>query len=190
MGTQRLIAERYSLVEPLPGSATGIGWHAQDLWSGQLVAITRVPVSGLVGHELRRAYHEIAGEVRVLSGLQHDRLVRAMEVVLDGDDLWVVSELIAGVTMADELARRGAVGPQEVARWGRDVADTLAVAHGVGVAHRNLHAGMVGLAEDGRALLGGFATTVVTLEGLRNGTPVHVAPEVAQGANPSPAADV
>ncbi|MGH3901511.1 MAG: hypothetical protein ACRDTA_25315, partial [Pseudonocardiaceae bacterium] len=116
MGTQRVVAERYSLVEPLPGSATGIGWRARDLWSGQLVAITRVPVSGLVGHELLRAYHEIAGEVRALNGLQHDRIVRTMEVVLDADDLWVAAELLPGVTMADELARRGAVGPQEVAR--------------------------------------------------------------------------
>ncbi len=190
VGTQRLIAERYSLVGPLPGSAAGIGWRAQDLWSGQLVAITRVPVSGLVGDELLRAYHEIAGEVRVLGGLQHDRLVRTMDVVLDADDLWVASELLAGVTMADELARRGAVGPEEVARWGRDVADGLAAAHCVGVPHRNLHAGMVGLAEDGRAVVGGFATTVVTPAALRTGTPVHVAPEVARGASPSPAADV
>jgi hypothetical protein len=60
MRTQRVIADRYSLVEPLPGSATGIGWRAQDLWSGQSVVITRVPVSGLVGHELPHAYQEIA----------------------------------------------------------------------------------------------------------------------------------
>ncbi len=188
MRTQRLIADRYSLVEPLPGSATG--WRAQDLWSGQLVAITRVLASGLVGDELLRARHEIAGEVRALGGLQHDRLARTMDVVLDADDLWVVSELLPGVTMADELARRGAVGPEEAARWGRDVAGGLAVAHGVGVPHRDLHAGIVGLAEDGRAVVGGFVSTVVTLEGLRSGTPVHVAPEVARGAKPSAAADV
>ncbi len=190
MRTQRLIADRYSLVEPLPGSATGIGWRAQDLWSGQLVAITRVPMSGLVGDELLRAYHEIAGEVGVLGDVQHDRLARVREVVLDADDLWVASELLPGVTMADELARRGAVGPEEVARWGCDVAGGLAVAHGAGVPHRDLHAGMVGIAADGRAVVGGFATTVVTPEGLRSGTPVHVAPEVARGAKPSAAADV
>ncbi len=190
MRTQRLIADRYSLVEPLPGSATGSGWRAQDQWSSELVAITRVPVSGLAGHELLRARHEIANEVRVLGGVQHDRLARTMDVVLDSNDLWVVSELLPGVPMADELARRGAVGLEEVARWGRDVADGLAVAHSFGVLHRNLHAGIVGIAEDGRATVGGFATTVVTLDGLRAGTPVHVAPELARGANPSSASDV
>ncbi|MGH3754680.1 MAG: hypothetical protein ACRDRP_18680 [Pseudonocardiaceae bacterium] len=77
------------------------------------MAITRVPVSGLVGDELLRARHEIGGEVRALGGLQHDRLTRAMDVVLDADDLWVASELLPGVTMADELARRGVVGPEE-----------------------------------------------------------------------------
>ena len=190
MRTPRLIADRYFLVEPLAGSAIGGGWRAQDLWSGQLVVTMLVPMSTLVDRELARARHEIASEVRVLGGLQHDRLARAMDVVLKADDLWVVSEPLPAVTLADELARRGAVGPEEVARWGRDVAEGLAAAHGIDVAHRNLPAGMVGLAEDGGAVVGGFATTVVTLEGLRNGTPVHVAPEVARGAKPSPAGDV
>lgn len=99
MHTQRLIADRYSLVEPLPGSATGVGWRAQDRWTGQLVAITRVPMSGLVGDELLRVRHEIGGEVRALGGLQHDRLVRTVDVVLDADDLWVASEPPPGVTM-------------------------------------------------------------------------------------------
>jgi eukaryotic-like serine/threonine-protein kinase len=111
-------------------------------------------------------------------------------VVLDADDLWVASEPLPGVTMAEELARRAAVGLEEVVQWGRDVADGLAAAHGVGVAHRNLHASVVGITEDGRAVVGGFATTVVTPDGLRSGTPVHVAPEVAWGAKPSPASDV
>jgi hypothetical protein len=44
MRTRRLIADRYSLVELLSGSATGSGWRAQDLWSGQLVMITRTLV--------------------------------------------------------------------------------------------------------------------------------------------------
>jgi eukaryotic-like serine/threonine-protein kinase len=190
MRTQRVIADRYSLVEPLPGSATGIGWRAQDLWSGQSVVITRVPVSGLVGHELPHAYQEIASNVRALGGLQHDRVARMLDVVLDTDDLWVASEPLPGVTMADELARRAAVGLEEVARWGCDVADGLAAAHGVDVPHRTLHANVVGITEDGRAVVGGFATTVVTPEGLRSGTPVHVAPEVGRGAKPSPASDV
>jgi eukaryotic-like serine/threonine-protein kinase len=190
MHPQRLIADRYSLVEPMPGSAADLGWRARDLWSGQLVVVTRVPVAGLVGQELLGARHAIAGEVRVLGGLQHDRLARTIDVVLDADDLWVTSETLPGITLADELARLGAVRPERVARWGRDVADGLAVAHGAGVQHRNLHAGVVGIAEDGGAVVGGFASTVVTPDGLRSGTPVHVAPEVARGADPSPAADV
>lgn len=64
MRTRRLIADRYSLVEPLPGSATGSGWRAQDLWSGQLVMITRIPVSDLTDRELARTRHQIVGEVR------------------------------------------------------------------------------------------------------------------------------
>jgi hypothetical protein len=82
------------------------------------------------------------------------------------------------------------IEPPEVAWWGRDVADGLVAAHGAGVLHRNLHAGIVGIAADGQAVVGGFATTVLTPEGLCSGVPVHVAPEVARGAQPSPASDI
>jgi serine/threonine protein kinase len=189
MDAQRLIAGRYSLVEPLPGSATGLSWCATDQWSGQPVVIMRVPVSSLEGDELLRARQEIAREVRVLGGLSNDHLARPLDVVLDAGDLWVASEPLPGVTMAAELARRGMVGPPEVARWGRDVADGLAAAHGAGVLHRDLHAGVIGLVPDGRVVVGGFAT-VVTPEDLCDGVPVHVAPEVAWGAPPSPASDI
>ncbi len=190
MQSPRLIADRYSLIESLPGPATCMGWRARDLWSDQLVMIIQVPVPGLVGPALLRARHEIADEVRALGDLQHDRLVRPIDVVLDADELWVTSELLPEVTLATELTRRGAVEPAEVARWGRDVAEGLAAAHNAHVVHRNLHAEVVGLTEDGRAAVGGFATTVVTPDGLREGIPVYVAPEVARGANPSPAADI
>ncbi len=46
MRTKRLIADRYSLVEQLPGSTTGICWRTRNRCFGQLLAITRIPVSG------------------------------------------------------------------------------------------------------------------------------------------------
>ena len=182
MPAQRLIADRYSLIEPLPGSATAIAWRAQDLWSGQLVVLTPVPLSSLADHQ--RARHDIASDARALGRVRHDRLAQTADVVLDADELWVASEPLPGVTLAEELARRGAVGPEQVARWGRDVAAGLAAAHRAGALHRNLHAGVVGIAHDGRAVVGGFATTPASE------APVHLAPEVAGGAAPSPAADV
>ncbi|HET9254829.1 MAG TPA: protein kinase, partial [Pseudonocardiaceae bacterium] len=190
MDAQHVIADRYSLAEPLPGSVTGLSWHAVDQWSGQQVVITRVPVSGLEDAELVRVRQEIAREIRVLSGLRHDRLARPIGVVPGHGDLWVVSELAPDVTMAGELRRRGTLGPAEVARWGADVADGLVAAHGAGVVHRNLSAGVVGIAADGRAVVSGFATTVLIPRNPRAGVPAHLAPEMAWGAPPSSASDI
>ena len=190
MDAQQLIAGRYLLTGPMPGSAAGLSWRAADQWSSQPVLITQVPVSRLEDSELLRARQEIARDVRVLGGLRHDRLARPVDVVFDKGDLWVASEPLPPATMAGELDRRGMVELTEAARWVRDVADGLAAAHRAGVLHRNLHAGVVGIAADGQAVVGGFATTVLTPEGLRSGVPVHVAPEVSRGAPPSPASDI
>ncbi len=100
MRTQRLAAKRYSPVELLLGSATGIGWRAQDLWSGQLVMIARVPASNLAGQELLCAWDEIAGEARVVADLRHDRLAKVLDVVLDAGTcprvIWRYREGVAG----------------------------------------------------------------------------------------------
>lgn len=191
MVTERLISDHYRLIEQLPASPRRVRWRARDEWSGRLVTAARVPMPGLVGSEILAARCGLAREVRVMEGRKHPHTVWLTDAVLDADDLWVISEPGPMVTLAEALAGCGRVQPEQAARWGRDIADGLAAAHGAGVLHRDLHAGVVFLTEDGAAVVDGFATTVVSRRALRAGTPVHVAPEIAFGTDePSPAADI
>lgn len=185
-----LIADRYRLLEQLPAVPPRVLWRARDEWSGQLFSATRVPMSGLVEQEILLARYGLSREVRAVEGCRHRHVVRPTDAVLDADDLWVVSESMPETTLAGVLAQHSRVEPEQAARWGRDIADALSAAHGAGVLHRDLHAAVVGLAEDGAAVVGGFAATVVTPVGLGEGIPLHVAPEVVRGAPASPAADV
>lgn len=185
-----LIADRYRLLEQLPAVAPRVLWRARDEWSEQLVTAAQVPMPGLVGQEILVARSGLSREVRAAEGCQHRHMVRPTDAVLDADDLWVISEPGPVATLATVLAEHGRVEPEQAARWGRDIADGLATAHGAGVLHRDLHAGVVSLTEDGAAVVSGFAATVVTRDGLREGIPVHVAPEVARKAQASPASDI
>lgn len=191
MATGWLISDRYRLIEQLPAIPPRMLWRARDECSGQLVTAARVPMPGLAGPEALAARHRLAREAQTMQGCWHRHTVWLTDVALDADDLWVISEPAQAPTLAEALAQRGRVQPEQAARWGRDIADGLAAAHNIGVLHRDLHSGVVGLTEDGAAVLGGFATTVVTRQGLRAGIPVHVAPEAAFGTDePSPACDV
>ena len=190
MTSGSLIADRYRLVKPLPAVSPRALWQARDEWSGHWVAAVRVPMPGLKTHEILHARYSLSREVRAAEDCRHRHLLRPIDAVLDGDDLWVISEPGPSTTLAGELAQRGRVEPEQAARWGRDVADGLAAAHDAGVLHRDLHPGTIGLTEDGAATVGGFSSTVVTWDGLRDGIPIHVAPEVARGAEPSPASDI
>lgn len=190
MSAGTLLADRYRLLGQLPAAPPRVLWLARDEWSGQLVSATQVLISGLGEQEIRFARYNLSREVRASEGCQHRHVARPKDVVLDDDDLWVVSESMPETTLAGVLAQHGRVEPEQAARWGRHIADALATAHGADVVHRDLHAAVVSLTEDGTAVVGGFATTVVSPVGLGEGIPLHVAPEVARGAPPSPAADV
>lgn len=185
-----LIADRYRLLGQLPAVPPRVLWLARDEWSGQLVSATRVAISGLSEQEIRLARYDLSREVRAAEGCRHRHVARPKDAVLDADDLWVVSESMPETTLAGVFAQHGRATPEQAARWGRDIADALAAAHGVGVLHRDLHAAVVSLTEDGAAVTGGFAATAITPAGLGEGIPLHVAPEVARGAPASPAADV
>ncbi|MGH3912481.1 MAG: serine/threonine-protein kinase [Pseudonocardiaceae bacterium] len=191
MVTERLISDHYRLIEQLPAIPPRVRWRARDEWSGRLVTAARVAMPGLAGSEILAARYRLAREVRAMEGRKHRHTVWLIDVVLDADDLWVISEPGPVTPLAEALAERGRVEPEQAARWGRDIADGLAAAHGAGVPHRDLHSGVVFLTEDGTVVVDGFATTVISRRALRAGTPVHVAPEIAFGTDePSPAADV
>ncbi|MGH3931916.1 MAG: protein kinase domain-containing protein, partial [Pseudonocardiaceae bacterium] len=190
MSAGALIADRYRLLGELPAVPPRVLWQARDEWSGQLLCATRVSMAGLSEQEILLARYSLSREVRAVEGFQHRHVVLPTDAVLDADDLWVVSESMPETTLAGVLVQHGRVGPEQAARWGRDIADALAAAHGAGMLHRDLHAAVVGLADDGAAVVGGFAATALTSVGLGAGVPLHVAPEVAQGEPASPATDV
>jgi len=191
MATGWLISDRYRLIEQLTARPPRVLWRARDEWSGQLVTAARVPMPGLAGSEALAARHRLTREVQVMEGCWHRHTVWLLDAALDANNLWVISEPAQAPTLAEALAEHGPVAPEQAARWGHDIAGGLAAAHEVGVLHRDLHSGVVGLTGDGAAVVGGFATTVVTRQGVRAGIPVHVAPDTAFGTDePSPACDV
>ncbi len=135
-------------------------------------------------------------ERTALVAFRHPNVVTVHDMIVEGDQLALVMDLIPGGDV-DRLrkARGGLLAAVEAASLVAQMADGLAAAHAAGIVHRDvkpanalLDGDRVLLADFGIALLAGHPR--VTTEGHVLGTAAYLAPEVISGQEPGPAGDV
>lgn len=128
--------------------------------------------------------------------LRHPNIVACLDTGTDGDQPFLVMDLVEGEDLAARLKRGGRLAPAQVARIGLDVARAMGVAHIRGIVHRDIKPGNILLAADGRALVTDFGIARLamdaeaTLPGMTLGSVHYFSPEQARGATTTPASDV
>src|SRR5262245_57337548 len=93
--------------------------------------------------------HRFIAEARAASALNHPNIVTVFYAALDGATTYVVSELIEGLTLRDEI-RAGPLSPKRLLDFATQIADGLSAAHDAGIAHRDLKPENVMVTRDGR----------------------------------------
>jgi serine/threonine protein kinase len=138
-------------------------------------------------------------ERTILTRLFSPHVVRIVDLVVEGDTLALVMELVQGPSLRQVLAARPQLGPETAVPLLVDVLEGLHAAHGNGVVHRDVKPANVLLNLGGAVPLGmvtdfGIAglTDRSTLTDLTSllGTPAYMAPELAEGAPITSAVDV
>jgi Tol biopolymer transport system component len=152
------------------------------------------------GADSGRAERFVA-EARAASALNHPNIVTVFDAAFDNDTLYMVSELIDGSTLRDEIGKT-ALSPRRILEIATQVADGLAAAHEAGIVHRDIKPENVVLTRSGRAKIvdfglaqptgfqvpagaptdTGIETQTDTEAGLRAGTVPYMSPEQARGA--------
>lgn len=107
---------------------------------------------------------------------------------------WLSMELCEEGSLADRMRLRGPLPPDEVVLVGHRLAEALDAAHQAGVLHRDVKPENVLVTRSGEPALADFGIAVVAEHRPAAFTQAfsicHAAPEVLEGADPSPAADV
>jgi eukaryotic-like serine/threonine-protein kinase len=134
-------------------------------------------------------------EARLLAKVRHPHVV----TVHGADDhdgrfgLWM--DLIKGRSLAQLLEQQGPLGAVEAAGIGRDVCQALAAVHRRGLLHRDVKAHNVMREAGGRIVLmdfgaGSHIPDKAARVDSRAGTPLYLAPEIFDDAQPSAASDI
>ncbi len=180
----------YEILGEIDGGGQGRIFRARDPRLGRDVALKMLHVAVDADPDRRRRFLE---EARAACRLNHPNILVVHDVGTDGDQPYLVTELIDGRSLKDELD----AGPMPMSRvldLATQIADGLAAAHRAPLVHRDLKPGNVmiangrakiidfGLAKATDAQPGDVGTHTQTAAHAILGTPPYMSPEQARGS--------
>ncbi|MGO1509694.1 MAG: serine/threonine protein kinase [Actinomycetales bacterium] len=194
----RPLGSRYTLDHEIGRGAVGSVWRGHRNGDGTVVAIKRLKAEVAEDVEIVRRFIQ---ERTLLTNVVHPHVVQVLDLVVEGDTLAIVMELVEGGDLRQEIDRRGTLPPADAATYGAGVARGLAAIHEGGIVHRDVKPANILLAggEDevvpkvtdfGVARMTRGEITEATSATMLVGTPLYMAPEVILERVPTPASDV
>ncbi|MEZ3182887.1 serine/threonine protein kinase [Streptomyces pimonensis] len=203
----RPVGSKYLLEEPLGRGATGTVWRArQRETAGAEAAVPGQPGETVAIKVLKEELANDADVVMrflrersVLLRLTHPNIVRVRDLVVEGDLLALVMDLVEGPDLHRYLRENGPFTPVAAALLTAQIADALGASHTDGVVHRDLKPANVLLRQTGgemHPMLTDFGIArLADSPGLTRthefvGTPAYIAPESAEGRPQTSAVDI
>jgi serine/threonine-protein kinase len=203
----RPVGSKYLLEEPLGRGATGTVWRArQRETAGAEAAVAGQPGETVAIKVLKEELANDADVVMrflrersVLLRLTHPNIVRTRDLVVEGELLALVMDLVDGPDLHRYLRENGPFSPVAASLLTAQIADALAASHADGVVHRDLKPANVLLKQDDgemHPMLTDFGIArLADSPGLTRthefvGTPAYVAPESAEGRPQTSAVDI
>jgi predicted Ser/Thr protein kinase len=187
----------YSVVRELGRGGMGRVYLAFDSRLGRQVALKAL-APDLTRDPMQR--ERLRREARAAAALSHPNICAVYALEEIGDELYIATEFVDGVTLREEIASGRRPSIDDIVRTAREIGGALADAHAHGIVHRDLKPENIMRTGDGRVKILDFGLAridaergqapFVTEPGLLIGTPAYMAPEQLTGGPVDARADV
>ena len=173
----------FTLADCLGQGAFGSVWKALDTELDRTVAIKIPRKDQLSSTEAE----QFLREARAAAQLRHPNIVPVHEVGREDGTLYIVSDFIEGLSLADWLTGQQLTS-REAVELCVTIAEALHYSHEAGVIHRDLKPANIMLDDQGQPHIMDFGLArreageiTMTIEGKLLGTPAYMPPEQARG---------
>ena len=181
----------YRVLRRLGEGGMGVVYLAADP-QDRLVAVKALRQGVSVDPNAR---YRLAREVETMRRVHSPFVAEVLDADVTSEPPYIVTRYVQGRSLEDVVAESGPLAGEALARLAYGLASALTAVHAAGVVHRDLKPGNVMLA-DGKPVVIDFGIaqapdlTRLTMTGMFMGTPGYLAPEVIEGKQSGPAADV
>src|SRR2546426_8216689 len=191
LGLERVLQNRYRIVEPIGTGGSSQVYLAQDTALNREVAIKVLDPAAAADGKTRGMFVK---EARALAQLSHPNIVAVYDVgEVDGAP-FIVMEHLPGGSLKQRIERGGALRAGDAVRIATEVANGLAFAHSKGIIHADLKPSNILFDANDTAKICDFGIARAPQEDADTpqlyATAMYVAPERVEGKSASVQSDV
>jgi eukaryotic-like serine/threonine-protein kinase len=169
---------KYEVLRLIGRGGLGEVYEAKHKYLGRRVAIKALRVRKNLP---ATATQRMAKEAQALCALDHPNIIRIYDAGVEGEFVFMVTELLEGGTLRDKLDVDVRVPLASALRHHLAWADALDAVHRAGIIHRDLKPENVFITNTGQSKLLDFGAALdhqrITMEGHTVGTPAYMSPE-------------
>ena len=183
----------YTLISRLGSGAMGSVWRVRDDGGHQYAmkilrdSLVEDDASSERSRDQLTARERLRREAMALQKVRHPGVCGIVDMELDDALAFIVTELIEGKNLREDVRTNGRYVGDDLERLGRKLIEAVKAVHAAGIVHRDIKPTNVMVSNTGPVLVDfgiamGEGESHVTRTGLVMGTPGFIAPEIIDGA--------